>query len=184
MKKFLCIAAMFFAIPTVHFAQWTNTNYYTNDIANNGIFQIIEKDKMLFAATSQGIFKSTNNGELWTNASKGLPETRFKCIEKYKNNLIALTEPYDKQLGFYISSNNGELWLYKTTNIQEPIELIEEKNDSLFAGTQKGIYYSIDGGNNWVKSITTPTITQENSIGDFEFVGNNIFAATDRRAHV
>lgn len=178
MKKLLPFTAILLFITTANFAQWTNTNYYTSDIGNNGVFQIIEKENILFAATSQGVFKSENNGELWKVASKGLPETRFQCIEKYKSNLIALREPQDKPIGFYISSTNGETWQHKITNIEEPIELMEAKNDSLFAGTQKGIYYSTDGGNIWKKSITSLAIIQENSVGDFEFIGNNIFAAT------
>ncbi len=178
MKKLLCVAAMLFAIPNVHYAQWINTNYYTSDIGNNGIFQIIEKDNMLFAATSQGIFKSTNNGEFWTNASKGLPEVRFAKIVKCKNSLITFnTDYFPNSKGFYMTTNNGEFWQYKSTNIEEPIELIEAKNDSLFAGTQKGIYYSTDEGSVWTKS-TIMSLTGTISIRDFDFVGNSLFCAS------
>ena len=73
MKKLLCTIVILLTIHSFNFAQWTNTNYYTSDIANNGVFQILEKDNILFAATSQGIFKSDNMGEYWKGASMGLP---------------------------------------------------------------------------------------------------------------
>ena len=61
----------------------------------------------LFAGTVHGgVFRSTNNGESWADASSGLTNFDITCIAVSGNNLFAGTWGG----GVFLSTNNGTSW--------------------------------------------------------------------------
>ena len=130
------------------------------------IFSVDEspvKQGVIWAGTDDGLVQVTqDDGKTWTNVTpKDLPEsiqvneitaspfdpaTAFVAATNYKND--------DPKPYLFKTSDYGKNWKKVVTGI--PVDqftrtIIEDPNkrDFLYAGTERGIYYSSNGGDNW-----------------------------------
>lgn len=101
------------------------------------------------------VYRTTNNGEYWTNADSGMP--------KYPNGGDSAVTAFGVMgdtifavIGngsIYRSTNNGDLWEPFAT-IGFPANVIINTlfahSGVLFAGTCTGFYYSLDHGSSWI----------------------------------
>jgi photosystem II stability/assembly factor-like uncharacterized protein len=122
-------------------------------------------ENFLFTGSGDGlIYYTTDAGKNWTKSSTpGLPE--YACISQI------IASQFDKKIAYaacenftagdfkpylYKTTNGGNSWFLYNGNL--PAEgstfTIAEDNvdkDLLFIGTQFGVYYTVDGGNEWIQ---------------------------------
>ncbi|MDP4234293.1 MAG: hypothetical protein Q8922_09030 [Bacteroidota bacterium] len=104
--------------------------------------------KYLFAATGDGIFRSSDDGASWTEMDSGAGPKDFRCFGTQGNYIFAGSEGY----GMFRSSNNGVSW--DTTNAQGPATRIAvamlQYGKRLYAAVPPwGLYATTDAGNSW-----------------------------------
>ncbi len=104
---------------------WVNLREsYEGDIPSNAnIFQLVvgnEFSKLLFAATSRGLYRSKDGGENWTRQDSGLPHERVTAVAFNPDNnyevyvtVLALGNKH----GVYKSTDMGETFTEATTGI-------------------------------------------------------------------
>jgi photosystem II stability/assembly factor-like uncharacterized protein len=152
----------------------------------------LEKD-VLWVGSDDGLLHlSKDGGTSWMNVTpKGMPEwMMFNSIEQ---------DPFDKAtvyvVGTKYKSDDFTPYIYKTTDYGTTWTLINKginsqhfarvmradpsRKNLLFAGTEYGLYVSIDGGSNWhpfQKNLPIVPIT------DMTFKNNDLIIATQGRS--
>ncbi|MES2649126.1 MAG: 3-coathanger stack domain-containing protein [Bacteroidota bacterium] len=130
---------------------------------------------ILFAATTSGIYKTSNSGVSWTQVES---DTRFTDIE-FKPNDASIMYAVRRMNGggetnsnpFYRSTNTGDTWTNTTTGITTTAERlaigVSKANISTVylltgpstgAGSFKGLYRSTNSGVSFSNIATTPNI--------------------------
>jgi len=151
--SFLFVLLIFFSPPLL--AQWERTGgpyggFVLSEAAN---------DQYLFASTSNGVFRSADEGQNWQRMENGLPLS-FICydIKAHEENLIFLGSDYleDFSTGYdvYTSHTNGDEWveitLPDTTLFPDEVAIYEEQ---IFIA-DKAILKSENGGQTWTNILS------------------------------
>ncbi len=159
----LIIVVLIFSIYNPAQAQWTQTGGpYGADvrsIASNGSY--------MFARTSGGIFRSTDNGTTWTKLSEGLRHSNFNALAFNGTDIFAgAIGGYIEYGGFlYLSTDYGESWIqpdyspsfsWISTGINEVIVCPNGTGgNNIFIGASgAGVQLSTDNGISW-NSVNT-----------------------------
>ncbi|MDO9512607.1 MAG: PKD domain-containing protein [Bacteroidales bacterium] len=138
---------------------------WNNGMGNKTVGRLIQHPtnaSILFAATSGGIYKTTNAGTLWTLVQGG----NFKDIVFKPANPAILYAISGSS--FFKSTNSGDNFSVVTSGLEggqraviavtpgnpEYVYLLASSNDSGF----KGLYRSTNGGTSFVKQSSTPNI--------------------------
>ncbi len=124
------------------------------------------KQGLVYVGTDDGVIQvSDNDGESWTKI------TSFPDVPDYTYVSDILPSLYDENVVYasfnnmksddfkpYLlkSSDKGKTWISIASNLpdDESIHSITQdpiKEDLLFVGTEFGIYFTVDGGSQWVK---------------------------------
>jgi len=162
------------------------------------------QEGLLYAGTDDGIIQVTeNNGQSWRKFSlkniKGLPALPFVNdvrADLYDANVVYAAldnHKYGDYKPYIIKSNDkGKTW--KLINGDLPSKLLiwrlvqdHVKKDLVFAATEYGIYFTYNGGSNWVKlkggvpTISFRDITIQRSANDLVAgsFGRGIFILDD-----
>lgn len=158
MKKTILLFIIFVGLFSHTKAQWTQGSGM-----NGGDIRCLSKiDADIYAGSQYGgIFKSTDNGNLWNNVSNGLPGgVAVNHIIKKDNYLFAGTSYWSLQgKGVYRSDDNGASWVQKITGIQTSssfndlnITGLAKTTTYLYASTRaNGIYRSANNGEDWTR---------------------------------
>jgi len=110
---------------------------------------------IIYAATSTGIYKSTNGGNSWDRVGSnetGLNNSFNKCIAiDYKNPVVLYAA---SQKGVFKSTNQGKSWfaIGPEGEYVHYITIHPLNHKIIFIGTSKGLFKSSDAGENWVKT--------------------------------
>jgi photosystem II stability/assembly factor-like uncharacterized protein len=116
---------------------------------------------VLYAGTDDGrVWVTKDSGENWTEITAGLPFNKhvWKVVaSKYDPATVCVTliGRHDDDFNPYIykSVNYGKTWTSIAANIPGgPVNVVREdptKKEILYAGTDTGIYVSLDGGQSW-----------------------------------
>ena len=145
-----------------------------NTITSLGVSPV-EKG-IIYAGTDDGIIQVTeNNGATWrkieVGSISGVPKTAF--VNDIKADLhdastvyVALDNHKYGDYNSYLikSTDRGRTWKSISSNIPKGTLIWRMVQDHvqpnlLFAGTEYGIYFTIDGGKKWTKLSGTPTIS-------------------------
>ncbi|MCI0552551.1 MAG: T9SS type A sorting domain-containing protein, partial [Anaerolineae bacterium] len=163
------------------FWQQTNGPYggYIRAFAINPVTQDI------FVGTNVGgVYRSTNNGDNWTEVNTGLTYTRVFAFAMNSNGDIFAGTGFG---GVFRSTNNGENWTEVNAGLTRTYveALAINSSEHIFAGTDGGVFRSTDNGDSWreVNTGLTSTHVQAlaiNSSGHI-FAGtlNGVFLSTD-----
>ncbi len=142
-------------------AQWTSINMGTG--FNMNLYSFVTLGNNLFAGTSDGVFRSSNNGLNW--AQVGLNNQTAYSL-KLKGDTI-----FAGSYGFFMSTNSGATWTQPSV-LARAVNSIAVSGTTLFAGTSNnGIYSSTNTGASW-----TQIGLIGKTVNSFAVLGNNIFA--------
>jgi photosystem II stability/assembly factor-like uncharacterized protein len=168
----------------------TSVEYYDT------IFALAESPRergMLWAGTDDGLVQvSKDDGAHWTNVTpKDLPEwSMISIIEAshYDSNVAYIAVDRHKLDDFhpyiYRTRDAGKNWIAIANGIPEGSYVRSVREDPkrkglLFAGTETGVYFSIDDGGHWQPlKLNLPTVP----IHDLEVHGDDLVVATHGRA--
>lgn len=178
MKNLLGVFVLLFsitAVPHSSHAQWVQMSSPAVGTVNS----IAVNDSGLFAATSVGVFRTTDNGAAWTDV---LPNVFGSAILACGHILLEV----DATNGVYRSTNEGTSWTNvglsgKTVGC---LSLVPNGSGGLnvFAGSDgQGLFVSADTGATWnFADGTTPNTLFSNNIISLGTMGSTLFAgATD-----
>ncbi|HLP16487.1 MAG TPA: T9SS type A sorting domain-containing protein [Bacteroidota bacterium] len=100
----------------------------------------------IFAATSNGIFTSSNNGGVWTPASNGLSRMYVTALAVSGSKLFAATIGG----GVYESASNGSSWTQVNSGLTNTnVYTITASGTNIFIGTDDGVFLSTGNGIQW-----------------------------------
>jgi photosystem II stability/assembly factor-like uncharacterized protein len=135
-----------------------------------------KNDQVIYAGTDDGLVQVTEDGganwrKIEVGTISGVPSTAF--VNDVKADLFDENTVYvaldNHKYGDYTpylvkSTDKGQSWSSIKGNIPDRTlvwRLVQdhEAANLLFAGTEFGIYFTIDGGGNWVKMAGSPTIS-------------------------
>jgi photosystem II stability/assembly factor-like uncharacterized protein len=124
------------------------------------------KEDLIYVGTDDGVIQVTENaGETWTKITSfpGVPEYTYVSdvfASKFDENVVFATFDNMKRDDFkpYIlkSTDKGKSWKMITNGLPNngTVHTLEQDHvneNLLFAGTEFGIFFTIDGGSNWVQ---------------------------------
>ncbi len=105
---------------------------------------------LIFAGTSDGIFRSSDNGNSWTAANNGLVNTILCLVIKNSTGAVFAGTI---NAGVYRSTDNGDSWTQINNGISNyriNVLAINPSTGVIFAGTYGGgVFRSSDNGNSW-----------------------------------
>ncbi|MDP6499579.1 MAG: glycosyl hydrolase [Candidatus Marinimicrobia bacterium] len=172
---------------------------FTNEAAGgevyNTIMYLVESQQepgVLWAGSDDGMVHITKNGgESWKDVTpKSMDEGIVNSIELSPHNpgtaYVAFTRYKLGDISPYIykTTNYGNSWILKTKGIEKDafVRVVREdpnKKNLLYAGTETGLYISMNGGKSWEKfQLNLPVVP----ITDLTIRNNDLVASTQGRA--
>jgi photosystem II stability/assembly factor-like uncharacterized protein len=154
-------------------AVWDNDamSYYGNVVT---ISESPLREGLIYCGTDDGLLQVTpDGGQSWRKVEKfpGVPEGTFVnevfASRHHKDTVFVLLDNHKRgDYSPYIlkSTDRGKNWISLTGNLPDrhilwALEQDYKESDLLFLGTEFGIYYSINGGKEWIAfSKGLPTI--------------------------
>jgi photosystem II stability/assembly factor-like uncharacterized protein len=136
--------------------------------ATVGSFLVMNNE--VFATTdNNGIFLIREGERVWKRIDVDLPkDIDINTLSATDDSFIIGTSNH----GIMLSENRGKNWRYPRIQIDDnPVRCLHSKQNILFAGTDKGIYKSLDGGNTWAYAWKGV------QVNGFTEINNKIFAA-------
>jgi len=148
--KIIITSIIFLIISSTSFSQqniWEPTGGNTwGDIYK----LFVSPSDVLFASTTVGLYKSTNNGAEWININNGLEQNRvMTMVFKESGDIFVGTNP---GIGIFKSTDEGESWVYLNDSLVSFSigKLAINSKGHLFAAIGgHGLYRSTDNGENW-----------------------------------
>lgn len=161
-----------------------NRSWSIDEFASKGSFANITSiaespldENILYVGTGDGLIQvTTDGGKTWNKASSVPGVTEFTRINhlvaSHHNKLVAYASCYAYHIGDYKpyllkTTDGGKTWTSINANLPQKGSsycMAEDHVDPnlLFAGTQFGLYVSVDGGKEWMKfmnGLPTTTVT-------------------------
>lgn len=101
----------------------------------------------VLAATTFGLYRSTNNGANWSEANQGILGTDVFAVSSNSSTLFAGTD----RVGVYISNDNGNTWIRSNSGLTSlTILTLVTEGQKTFLGTQnEKVFRSLDNGGSW-----------------------------------
>jgi len=149
MKK-IVLLLIFISFQTSH-TQW---ELCSNKLDGGWISFLESRDSIVYAGIQgDGIFRSTDYGNLWTKKIKGLTNTFVNSLAISGNNIIAGSTYVGSGGSIFLSTDNCNTWSIKDTGIQgSNIQSLTIKGNVMLAGSNQGLFSSADSGNTWTKN--------------------------------
>ena len=141
----------------------------------------------IYSGTANGIYKSTDEGNIWKNMRTNLPiYTQVKCMTKSVSNLIIGT----KDSGIYLSNDNGNTWNQSNSGLTLNgvncwnITMLYSYNGKVFLGAKQNttfynnasLFVSNNNGQTW--SPVTTGLGDNFNISSMTSFGNYLVLGT------
>ena len=166
---------IFFLILTVAInAQWTESALGD---AQYG-YSIYSSGNEVFAATLNGVYSTTDNGNPWFNI--GLQNRLVFDVITSGPYILVATENIGP--GVYRSSDNGSSWIETTGIANKSVRAFTKNSSYIFACTWGGgIFRSSDDGGTWQSvGLTNAGFRSMYTVGEKIFAGaDNIYSSTN-----
>lgn len=172
---------------------------FTNEAAGgenyNTITALVEsqhEEGVLYAGTDDGLLHITKNGgKSWENITpKGIPDGIINSIEISEHDpasvyiVVMRYKSMDLSSHIYKTSNYGKSWTKIVNGLDNPdgftrvVRADKKKKGLLYAGTEVGLYVSVDDGQNWQPfQLNLPIVP----VNDLIIQDNDLVAATAGR---
>ncbi len=142
-------------------------------------------NNFVYTCTSQGLYRSADQGANWTSVSNGLGNLLTSGISHADPYIVVATPT-----GVFRSIDQGDNWTAAGLSATD-VRCITAIADTLFAGTNgSGIYKSTDWGANWVavnNGLSSTNFRAIQSQGSLLFAGGQtgtgVFRSTDLGAN-
>jgi photosystem II stability/assembly factor-like uncharacterized protein len=173
---------------------------YTNEAAGgenyNTLMSLVEsphEQGVLYAGSDDGLVHVTKDGgQNWTNITpKGLADGIINSIEVSPHNpasayiVVMRYKTMDLKPHIYKTNNYGQTWTKIVNGFKDPHTFVrvvradKKREGLLYAGTETGLYISIDDGANWQPfQLNLPVVP----INDLYIQDNDLVAATAGRS--
>jgi len=111
--------------------------------------------RFVYAGTDSGVFRSSNDGNSWTQVNTGLIEHEIYTLGVSRSgNVFAGTEHH----GVYRTTNNGDSWVEKNVGFPDSLTffaIVCDKNGNIFSGSPTdGVFFSTNEGDSWTLRST------------------------------
>ncbi len=144
-------AASIFAGSDVYRSFDNASTWEATNTPGQGDIQIVHNSNgILYAGRTDGVFRTSDNGDSWTKSSGGLSDIPFiKAIGSDDEYIYTSTNSE----GLWRSNNQGDDWeLVMDPGLQNYVTAIANRDGYMFVSTKTtGIYYSEDYGDTWVE---------------------------------
>jgi ligand-binding sensor domain-containing protein len=138
----------------------------------------IDSSGNIYAGTDLGVYKSTNDGDMWYQSNNGLMDTVVCELTVSPSQLILAAS--EKLM--YISSDGGATWVPQDLIGAEPECFTVSENGYVFAGNVLGVYRSVGDITNWTR--LNDGLTNSETIQSICFSSNgNLFAGLSTGAY-
>lgn len=168
----------------INTGQWLKGRPHTGPMSSQSLIDAIiyslvpDESFITYAATSEGLLRSDDDGIAWTPVSS-LHMSEVRTIAVEKNMLLAAGLK-----SMFLSVNGGTRW----SAIALPVKLTQisavavDGQKNLWVGGREGVFYSADNGMSWklVRNLETP---QVDGIF-FDRYGNRILLTTSNSSMV
>ncbi len=156
----------------------TGTINWVKVLDNVSCFALYVNGNTVFAGTmGGGVYRSTDNGNSWTQVNNGLTMLHVYALTANSNYLFAGTY-HDGNVsgqGVFRSSDNGQTWTAVNNGMSPTttIMALAVKDNFVFAGTNgQGVYRSSDNGDNWTNVAAGVSHTLHVTCAKDIYVGN------------
>lgn len=144
--------------------QFEDFNVYT--------IYITKEDQIWVGTEGQGLlYCSTDDGNTWENKAAGYQSSECWAIGESNDGVLFAGNADGGPL--YRSTNNGDTWDYSSGI--GPLAFASDTNNTIFAGTFSGLYFTTDKGINWLPINNFSNIAVSSIVVDSN---NNIFCGT------
>jgi photosystem II stability/assembly factor-like uncharacterized protein len=146
---------------------------------NGHVLYYTALDTLLFAATENYVFSSSDKGETWDEKYSGMAlSDAYTTQVKANAGVLYATKMTD---GIYRSTNKGDSWVSVNGNLPtgETVISVGFHNNTLFIGTEEhGVYRSVNAGVKW--TLTNNGLPSALKVNEISTFGDVIMLATDK----
>jgi hypothetical protein len=171
-------------LSTDNGASWSAISHNTFDLFD-GVSAFGVSGNELFAATTRGVFRWTNNGTAWTKSNTGLEGIGVDAFAVHGANIFAGSFE-----GLFRSNDNGLSWTPINSGLSTPIVLsLIVSGPNVFVGIGDtvahgaGVFLSTNDGTNWTLAnaglpFSYNGQTYSNEVWAFGVDGNDLYAGS------
>ncbi|MDP1817572.1 MAG: DUF6242 domain-containing protein, partial [Leadbetterella sp.] len=149
-----------------------------------------EDADQLYALTTAGIYQSADEGHHWKLLQGTLDQTRYTRQFSVENQTFYLATTYNSILSRGVISANGEIQWKVIMNpsllsnlLDEDIQALFTKEDTVLIGTKYAIYLSTDKGEQWQQTFEVTDAAFESILSFnnefFAWNNNQIYRSSD-----
>jgi photosystem II stability/assembly factor-like uncharacterized protein len=151
----------------------TTWKLFNQGISQSSVSSFVSLGARLFAATDNcGVMFTDDNGQTWNQSASGIPQFWPYSLCAYKSFLFAVGGP-DK---LYASSDSGKTWSSCLKGLAGKNAIcLAASGDSLFLGTDAGIFISKDTASTW----NQPNPGLSNRINNVFAINNLLFVTSN-----
>ena len=156
------------------YSEWEKANGGKELPDSTALSAILTNGNTIIAATTKGIYYSTNNGEDWLQKNNGLElPIEINTLGIKGNNYFIGTMD-----GIFSSSDNCDSWIKSDNGINsESVYGFLVIGNNILAATTGGVFVSANNGNNWTPK--NQGLPEYEPVNCFAVNGSIIFAGTD-----
>ena len=164
-------------------SNWEMISGTFNNSGNIDVIGLSTNSDVIYISETEEIYKTIDGGENWTNISSSLPNNTITdiAIHPSDENRVWITfSGYSNGNKVYYSNDGGSNW----TNISEDLPnlpanciLFYPPNETLFAGTDIGVFYKDSSMINWEyfnQGLPNVIVTEL----EYHINSNSLFAGT------